>query len=344
MVEISQNAKVSEDGIVTRLCQNCHKPFSYKSGRGKHAKYCSPECKTKFYRPYYRDTMRRKRNGTFVYKEKIKPVSLRCAICGKKFQVIPSRREKAKYCSRECFYKSLEKKILTNCGYCGEKIRVPPNRLARSKQVFCSWRCKKKAEVKQTLRVCIVCNKTFRSKNQVYCSRQCMTIGYNCNIQLKCEVCGKTFSVSPSLKNRRFCSVKCFNIYLSRKMKQEYRTGKRTIPLCINQFRTGKRSDLGNQFFRSSWEANIARFLDYYGIEWIYEPQRFNLGNTTYLPDFYLPVTSYFLEVKGYYRNTEWKEKIRLFRENHHIVVIDKKVYYQLQILFSHLIANWEFS
>ena len=38
--------------------------------------------------------------------------------------------------------------------------------------------------------------------------------------------------------------------------------------------------------FRSSWEAKTAKYLDNQNIEWEYEHKTFDLGSSTYLPDF----------------------------------------------------------
>jgi hypothetical protein len=40
--------------------------------------------------------------------------------------------------------------------------------------------------------------------------------------------------------------------------------------------------------YRSRLEIMWAAFFDYFGIEFSYEPERFNLGSGSYLPDFYL--------------------------------------------------------
>lgn len=51
-------------------------------------------------------------------------------------------------------------------------------------------------------------------------------------------------------------------------------------------------------------EAEFARILDYYGIEWVYEPHTFSLawdenGNVTeaFSPDFYLPEQDLYVEL-----------------------------------------------
>lgn len=52
--------------------------------------------------------------------------------------------------------------------------------------------------------------------------------------------------------------------------------------------------------FRSRLEARWAVFFDHANIEWVYEPDRFQLSSgRTYLPDFYLPETGAWAEVKG---------------------------------------------
>jgi len=51
--------------------------------------------------------------------------------------------------------------------------------------------------------------------------------------------------------------------------------------------------------FRSRLEARWAVFFDKLGIPWQYEPQGFQIGEETYLPDFYLPQSKTWVEVKG---------------------------------------------
>jgi endogenous inhibitor of DNA gyrase (YacG/DUF329 family) len=170
-----------------------------------------------------------------------------------------------------------------------------------------------------------------------------MAIAYAHKLLLTCEVCGKQFTVSPSLHKRRFCSLKCSQIHWRTVIKEQYQSGRRKESLVINQFWSGKRVDLNNQFFRSSWEANIARFLNFLDIKWIYEPERVPLANgTTYLPDFFLPELQCYFEVKGWFKNTKWKEKVKLFGRSHDIVVIDKQAYFAVERCFGKLIQNWE--
>lgn len=75
----------------------------------------------------------------------------------------------------------------------------------------------------------------------------------------------------------------------------------------------GNWTNYKNINFRSPWEANFAKFLDGSGIKWQYEPRTFDLGDTTYTPDFYLSEFDCYIEVKGFWRN-DAKEKFNMFQ------------------------------
>lgn len=66
--------------------------------------------------------------------------------------------------------------------------------------------------------------------------------------------------------------------------------------------------------FRSRTEGRWATFFERMGIEFHYEPQGFRLpdGATKYLPDFYLPVTRSWAEIKGCEPTREEKLKCEL--------------------------------
>jgi len=65
---------------------------------------------------------------------------------------------------------------------------------------------------------------------------------------------------------------------------------------------------------RSSWEIKYARYLDSKNIKWQYEPKTFDLGDSTYTPDFYLPETNEYIEIKGWWRGNS-KKKFKKFKE-----------------------------
>jgi len=81
----------------------------------------------------------------------------------------------------------------------------------------------------------------------------------------------------------------------------------------------GKRKDLGNIYFRSAWEANIARYFNYVGIKWEYETKTFifhkiKKGCVSYTVDFYLPKEDRYVEVKGW-MDPKSKTKLNRFKK-----------------------------
>lgn len=75
-----------------------------------------------------------------------------------------------------------------------------------------------------------------------------------------------------------------------------------------------KRIKYNDIWMRSSWEVNFAQYCDKKNIKWQYESKTFDLGNTTYTPDFYLPAYDMYVEIKGYFRNNA-KRKMTLFKK-----------------------------
>lgn len=78
--------------------------------------------------------------------------------------------------------------------------------------------------------------------------------------------------------------------------------------------KTGYRADI-DIVARSGWEANIARVLEVHGINWEFEPEVFTYpvkrGTKGYTPDFYLPDTKEWIEVKGWF---DKKSQIKIKR------------------------------
>lgn len=122
--------------------------------------------------------------------------------------------------------------------------------------------------------------------------------------------------------------------------------------------KVGKRADLDNQFFRSAWEANWARYLNHLVeegsiVRWEYEPHRFEFpvkrGNKAYLPDFrvWLTDTEYeWHEVKGYMDNDS-KIKLRRFALHHpdesaKLKIIDRPVYQETAKEYADSLEGWE--
>lgn len=85
---------------------------------------------------------------------------------------------------------------------------------------------------------------------------------------------------------------------------------------CPSKVNNYKGSYYKEIWMRSSWEVAIAYWLDLSGIKWLYESKTFDLGNTTYTPDFYLPEFDCYIEIKGYWRD-DAKNKFKLFKKRY---------------------------
>lgn len=122
--------------------------------------------------------------------------------------------------------------------------------------------------------------------------------------------------------------------------------------------KSGKRSDLGDKYFRSRWEANIARYLNWLqGIgavkEWHYEADCFEFhkirkGNRFYTPDFKIMFSRdedwTYWEVKGYMDDSSKTKLARMSRyyPQIKIILIDDKAYRNLAKECRTSIPNWE--
>ncbi len=120
----------------------------------------------------------------------------------------------------------------------------------------------------------------------------------------------------------------------------------------------GRRADLGDQFFRSSWEANIARYLNWMIgqrllSKWEYEVDTFwfeeiKRGTRSYKPDFKiwdkLDSEPYYWEVKGW-MDQKSKTKLERMKKYHPTItvhLIDQAKYNSIKRQVSSLIPNWE--
>lgn len=211
-----------------------------------------------------------------------------------------------------------------------------------------------------------------------------------------CEECGKAFSVTPCRAGKaRFCSMACTNIWQKRmrpnrghvriervpKVCREcgsmtLRRPKDRLIFCTVQChrewrvkrmtsggnvyssaRRGKRLDLGTMMFRSSWEANYARYLNFLIKQrcikqWEYEPETFwfekiRRGCRSYTPDFRITGAAgetYYVEVKGW---MDAKSKTKLKRMAKYypatdIRLVQKTEYREIERKLAGVIPNWE--
>lgn len=131
-------------------------------------------------------------------------------------------------------------------------------------------------------------------------------------------------------------------------------------PASSNYTRTkgGHREDLGGVYFRSSWEANYARYLNllikFKVVQsWEFEPETFwfegvKRGAVSYKPDFKVyyrgDVTPEYVEIKGWEvakDRTKWR-RMKKYHPHVKLVVVGEKEYRAIAAKWQSAIPGWE--
>jgi hypothetical protein len=140
-------------------------------------------------------------------------------------------------------------------------------------------------------------------------------------------------------------------------MAHQQRTNPR-LRAGYSRGKQGRRPDLGGIFFRSSWEANYARYLEMLRQDgkiggWQFEPETFwfleiKRGVRSYLPDFKIARTggrsSYFVEVKGWMdpKSATKISRMRKYYPDVELEVVDQKRYRLIEARYGDKIPGWE--
>jgi len=262
-----------------------------------------------------------------------------CKKCGVAFSFSPS--QKRQYCSWGCAFTSDERnnklKLKTTyiewtCKGCGKMERLAKAKTSRKS--FCSSKCRESGYLKNIINICPECKKEFNNRNgrrkQTYCSNPC-----------KFKALGKLPKTEESIikatKTRRANGV-----YSSSNM--------------YSRCKDGRRDDLNGIYFRSRWEANYARYLNFLikkgNIKkWEYESYTFwfdgiRRGVVSYKPDFKIINNNgihEWHEIKGY---LDAKSKTKLKRMSKYypgerLILIGQKEYKSIS-QYAALIPNWE--
>lgn len=304
-----------------KACAHCKREFVPKRLSSPRHKglFCSRQC--------FADASRARGNVQAI-----------CPSCDKPFT--HKRGEAQKFCSRACAANAHRGaanpswtggKVRLSCGHCGKEFfRVP----ARSGAKFCSMACAAARNAADGV--------SAGERNPNW--RGGLT-----KMAAVCKACGVGFTTradAPAL----YCSKDCF--YTA---DFSGRTAKRWGTRW-GRAKTGKRVDLGNQFFRSGWEANYARYLNWLKergeIErWEYEPDTFQFhkikkGTRFYTPDFKVWERGNFKyhEIKG------WKhpkgetalKRMAIYYPSVPILMVDTKAYNAIKRAMSKLVPGWE--
>jgi len=122
--------------------------------------------------------------------------------------------------------------------------------------------------------------------------------------------------------------------------------GRPTSPKA-SRGKAGVRKDVHpTAYFHSRWEANVARVYNYLGTIWEYEPKTFDIGGQMYTPDFYLPKSNTYIEVKNFWGKYS-KERDTKFRKVYPDMILNvilKKQYLELEHQYAQLIPKWEYN
>lgn len=155
-----------------------------------------------------------------------------------------------------------------------------------------------------------------------------------------CIQCREMFPIKfwrPASRPTRYCSVRC--------LMQD--VGRRPTSPKAARAKAGIRPDISPDiYFFSRWEANYARVLNYKGIKWVHQPKTFQLESQRYTPDFYLPESNTYVEIKNYMSPYSQRrdDEFRKLYPTIKLVVILKEEYLKLQKKFSGKISQWEFN
>jgi hypothetical protein len=164
------------------------------------------------------------------------------------------------------------------------------------------------------------------------------------NITYCCKICGNRIGSTSALQGKGTCNF-CAN---SKENNPRYIDGRtknakyyckicnKAISITSHNYGKGRcrhcymlshlpvkiiHCEYKNNSFRSSWELLFAKWLDLSGIKWQYESKTFDLVNTTYTPDFYLPEFDCYIEIKGWWRD-DAKKKFKKFIQRYNKIKI----------------------
>lgn len=240
-----------------------------------------------------------KKNSKGVFENSV------CIICNNAFYASPGQRREGggKYCSMECRSKAYQgignprfnhDHKASACLKCGALFRVKPYAWKNGEGKFCSTKCWHETLPEKISKICKFCGCQFEVHKShsatTCCSVECSSKSRRTLPDRICKMCGVIFRSKGSGKIgvNSFCSLKC----KYRKMSST----QLTVSGANRNTKGGKREDLNGQYFRSRWEANYARYLNWlksHGeiISWEFEPDTFEFigikrGVRFYTPDF----------------------------------------------------------
>lgn len=249
---------------------------------------------------------------------------IECRQCNKEFSVKYYAKDQAsyaacnrKYCSSKCKklylkFNGTKNSIKLQCEEC-EIIYYKPPSLSKNSR-FCSRECANKKysdnnRQERKTNKCLLCGKSYEvihSSTRQYCGLPCARLASRTakRVEYSCEVCGKSF---PGLESdpRRFCTRRC-----------QYAGQSAGLVKIPTNGRTGIRIDLPKTMrFKSSLEADYARYCTHIGKEYLYESRTFEITLPSgkikrYTPDFYHPDSDEYVETKARRKDKKYETNL----------------------------------
>jgi len=103
--------------------------------------------------------------------------------------------------------------------------------------------------------------------------------------------------------------------------------------LCELTYRSPKIYIYKGIRMKMGWEPKVAKYLRMNNIKWQYEPKTFKFKNYTYTPDFYLPETDMYIEIKGYWYEKSKQKYLNFKRKYGNIMLFNQKMLKKLGVI-----------
>lgn len=278
-----------------------------------------------------------------------------CSICGEQFENgrIYSNHVRWKHKVTEHTCKFCDYKTTCNIGLHEDNCSFNPKNIRKCKHCsniltsvdqtqFCSHKCSasynnQSRTITTKTANCVICNIEIelKSKSKKYCNTCKFTVNKEKNKQyiekykacrsnkpnikcyeLTCVICNERFLRFN--KNIKTCSSACKSRLLSQLSKQNPNCGGET---------NYKRYSYKNIIFDSSWEVEIAMFLDEHQIKWSRSRKHIlywvdsSGERRRYYPDFFLEEFNAYVDPKNPFKQKQDKEKLDFIRKSHILIV-----------------------
>lgn len=285
-------------------------------------------------------------------------VELICKYCGKTYLEWEERKDRSKYCSKECLKSDKHKRFPVKCMHCGKEFMIVNYKyqeyLAGKRKVFCSTQCSKDFQkpsfdlIKKTFSDAgyILLSKEYidaKHKLEYICPKhpdKVQSILYN-NLRLGngCKYCGDEITASK----RRLSLEQVETIFKRNNMTliqgQRYQNTQQLMAyICDNHPEKGVQYMSTSNAYKnhcpychiSKGEQRIVNFLSekniYYEREKTFEGLE-GLGGGLLRYDFYIPDKNLLIEYQGEYHNGKVSKQTpeELEKQIHHDYL--KKLY-----------------